>query len=142
MLLILSLPVFRGTNVKQESVIQISVVNLLSILSNAYNFVFFAVPNEGYQLGLADRNAGRAPTGKDHARMTLLKKMGLTPGVSDLVILAGGRAYCMEVKTTEGEQSRAQRTFERRCHEIGVPYQIVRSVEEARYWLMKWGIVE
>lgn len=125
---------------KQESVIQISIVNLLSILSNAYNFVFFAVPNEGYQLGIADR--GRAATGKDHARMTLLKKMGLTPGVADLVILADGRAYCMEVKTAEGEQSRAQRTFERRCHEIGVPYRIVRSVEEARYWLMEWGIVE
>lgn len=121
-----------------ETVLQISIVSALSLYAARYNFLFFHVPNESFSLGAAGRGAFSS---RDHARLTTLKKMGLLPGVSDLVILSRGRAYCLEVKTQTGSQSDAQKLFERRCHETGIPYAVVRSVDEAIKKLKEWEVI-
>jgi len=122
---------------KPETTLQILIVETLSILAARHKFVFFSVPNEAYQLGMA----AKAATTRDHARMMTLKKMGLTPGVSDLIVLHNGRAFCLEVKTGTGRQSAAQVTFQTAVERIGVPYQVVRSVDEAIETLITWEVI-
>jgi len=122
---------------KPETTLQILIVETLSILAARHKFVFFSVPNEAYQLGMA----AKAATTRDHARMMTLKKMGLTPGVSDLIVLHNGRAFCLEVKTGTGRQSAAQVTFQTAVERIGVPYQVVRSVDEAIEMLITWEVI-
>jgi len=122
---------------KPETTLQILIVETLSILAARHKFVFLSVPNEAYQLGMA----AKAATTRDHARMMTLKKMGLTPGVSDLIVLHNGRAFCLEVKTGTGRQSAAQVTFQTAVERIGVPYQVVRSVDEAIEMLITWEVI-
>ena len=63
--------------------------------------------------------------------------MGLYPGVADLVVwLPGVRIGYMEVKTATGKQSPGQVKFQARCEASGVPYVVVRSVDEALKWCL------
>lgn len=82
-------------------------------------------------------------TGKkrQHALMAKLKRMGLTPGVSDLVIGQRGRMFCMEVKSSRGRQSENQKLFQAWAESCEIPYEIVRSVKGAISCLKLWGIV-
>jgi hypothetical protein len=119
----------------RESIIQEQIVNYLSSISAAYGFVFFSVPNEAALYG------GREGTGKQFARLAILKKMGMRPGASDLVLGWHGKMYCLEVKNESGEQSTDQLLFEAWCLRAGAPYVIVRGVDDVMYWLREWGIV-
>lgn len=119
----------------RESIIQEQIANALSALSSRYGFVYFSVPNEATLYG------GREGTGKQFARLATLKKMGMRPGASDLIIGAAGRMYCLEVKNETGEQSTDQLLFEAWCLRAGVPYVVVRSVDDVMYWLREWGIM-
>lgn len=123
---------------QSETILQINIVETLSLLARQHRFIFFSVPNEG---ALKMAGLGKMPT-KIHPLIMTLKKMGLTPGVSDLVIVAeGGRFYGMEVKTEKGRLSESQVIFRDRCRELGIPYVVVRSVEEVVEQLRTWGIV-
>lgn len=122
-----------------ETTLQINIVEALSIYAARYKFIFFSVPNEGAFKAFGLDKINKAIF---YALLTLLKKMGLLPGVSDLIILHRGRAYCVEVKTQTGKQSEAQRLFQARCDETGIPYSVVRSVEEAIEKLKEWRIIE
>jgi hypothetical protein len=115
-----------------ESTIQEQIVEFMSAISRKYHFIFFAVPNEAMM-----------STGKKrlHALMAKFKRMGLTPGVSDLVIGHRGRMYCMELKSQRGRQSDNQKIFEAWARSCGVPYEIVRSLNGAIACLKLWGIV-
>ena len=120
----------------KESLIQEQIANALSALSSRWGFVYLSVPNEGT---LA---TGRTGDGKQFARLAILKKMGMRPGASDLIIGHSGRMYCLEVKNETGEQSTDQLLFEAWCVRCGIPYVVVRSVDDVLYWLREWGIVE
>ena len=89
-----------------------------------------SVPNEG---------AGRA----NAVRTAQLVTMGLFSGVGDLVvwwITAGGvRIGYLEVKTATGRQSDRQRHFQDLCESHGIPYRVVRSVEDVREYMEKEG---
>jgi hypothetical protein len=120
-----------------ESILQTNIVEALSMLARSHNFLYFSVPNEGTIAGSSMQGAK-----SNYALITMLKKMGLTPGAPDLVIIAeGGRAFCMEVKTEEGKLSTRQEVFRDRCRELGIPYVVVRSVGECVEQLRTWGIV-
>lgn len=69
-----------------------------------------------------------------------LKGAGVVPGVPDLLFLAEGRAYGMEIKRPKGRQSDDQIAFEERCRIAGVPYTIVTSHEEAIACAQGWGL--
>lgn len=130
---------------KPETRLQISIVEMLSIYSQRYGFLFFAVPNEGFLTawfasGGADSGRGKKGV-KMNAMLTSLKKMGMTPGVSDLVIGCDGKMFCLEVKGDKGVQSENQVRFQQWCERTGVPYEVVRSVDETLGVLKRWGVV-
>lgn len=103
----------------EESEIQAAICQYLQ----AQGIFFFSVPNEG--------------AGKNAIRQSQLMAMGLRPGVADLIVWwpAGNGAVTqgyLEVKTPAGRQSRQQKKFERFCQLNGVPYLVVRSVEDVK----------
>lgn len=122
---------------KPETAIQISIVEAFSMLARAHGFMFFSVPNEGFLLAVCENRM----TDRNMAKLTILKKMGMTPGASDLVIGHAGRMYCMEVKADDGEQSTNQYLFEEWCGRCSVPYRVVRSVDEAMNALKEWEVI-
>lgn len=127
---------------RPEEHIQIGIVEALSILTGraepGNRFLFFSIPNEGYLSAVGSKK----PTSKDYARLTIMRKMGLVKGAPDLLILHKGRAYCMEVKSEKGAQTKEQWRFEMAATAAGVPYAVVKSVSDAVDMLKEWGIIQ
>ncbi len=118
----------------KESTIQMQIVEYLSIISNRFGFVFFSVPNEG---------ALTAAGGKSvHGMIANFKKMGMTPGVSDLIIGHEGKMYCIEVKNETGRQSKVQGYFQAKAEGTRIPYAIARSVDDVVELLKLWGVIK
>ncbi len=117
-----------------ESDTQIAIVDLLSLLSRQHNFIFFSVPNES---AMKARRKDKAI----YALINLLKKMGLIPGASDLVIGKAGRAYFLEVKRPGEKQTKNQIIFEAWVTAAGFEYEIATSVDETLSYLKTWGII-
>jgi hypothetical protein len=70
-----------------------------------------------------------------------LKRMGVVPGIPDIVILApGGSVYLIEVKPPGGELSKDQRAINERFLEMGIPHCVCRSIEDARIALKNWNL--
>jgi len=110
---------------QDESQLQMSVVRFLEI-ALPEDARFFHVPNGG-------RRDGR--TG---AR---LKREGVKAGVADIVILmAGGKCAMIELKTTAGRLSAAQKDWQAWAGDYGLPYAVCRSVVEVADYLRGWGV--
>jgi len=80
--------------------------------------LLFAIPNGGAR---NPREAG------------ILKDEGVTPGVSDLILLTprhGFGALCLECKTENGRQSPEQKEWQKQAENAGNKYVVFRSVEE------------
>ena len=114
-----------------EDDIQIAIVDYLTLLAPTRGFLFFHVPNQAL---------GKALTRGGLGRMARLKRMGLLPGVADLVIDIRGRAHYLEVKRKKGRPSESQLEFRRRAEVNGSPYEVAHSFDEAVKILQKWGI--
>lgn len=124
---------------KKESVIQQEIVAYLSSIAQQYNFVFFAVPNEGFMAG-AKRNM---PAEQRYALSMNLKKMGLTPGIPDLCLLHEGRAYMFEVKRPGEKLTDRQYTLIGILnYKIKIPVVVVCSVEDVEIALNEFGIIK
>ena len=93
-----------------------------------------SVPNEG---------AGRGGA----IRTMQLKTMGLYPGAGDLIVwwhrpdLPGATVGYLEVKTQTGKQSERQIHFQEKCEAEGIPYHVVRSVEDVKRYMSDMGYV-
>ena len=83
-------------------------------------------------------NGGR----RGKAEAGRLKSIGVTPGIPDLIVIADGKAYGLEIKTDAGRLSKAQKQMAERFRRAGCEYQVVRSVAAARAILVKWGAIE
>lgn len=60
-----------------------------------------------------------------------LVSIGVKAGVPDLqVILPGPKFIYVEVKDHKGQQSEKQKEFEAYCNKVGIPYYLVRSLDE------------
>lgn len=60
-----------------------------------------------------------------------LVSIGVKAGVPDLqIILPGPKFIYVEVKDHKGVQSPKQKEFEAYCKEMGIPYYLVRSLDE------------
>jgi len=92
-----------------------------------------SIPNEG-----AGRNGA--------IRTAQLITMGLYPGVGDLLVWwntdNGIRIGYLEVKTPIGRQSERQKHFEQLCYDNGIPYKVVRSVEDVQTYMKEMGFIE
>lgn len=122
---------------KKESALQIQIVNLLSYYAHKNKFVYFSVPNESALLS-ANKNR-KSP--KFFAILMHLKKMGLMPGASDLIIVKSGIAHCLEIKTQKGVQSENQKIFASNIVAAGAKYNLCYSFEEANKILKEWSII-
>ena len=67
---------------------------------------------------------------KNQAHGAILKAMGMVSGVADMTYLSARGAVFIELKTEVGEQSEAQKKWERLVRSRGYAYYVVRSVEE------------
>jgi hypothetical protein len=103
-----------------EHEIQISIVQYL----RARGLTVFSVPGEA-------AGSGRQAM----LRTSRMKKAGLLPGVSDLVLMLPGRVLFLEVKTKTGRQSEHQRDFQRIAEDLGHDYRLVRSVDDVEQLL-------
>lgn len=56
--------------------------------------------------------------------------MGARAGFSDLLVVSGGQHLYLEVKTKTGRQSDAQIEFQRDVQGQGLPYYVVRSIDD------------
>lgn len=121
-----------------ESTIQIQIVAWLSLVARRYGFLFASVPNEGMMTAAL---MGSLPKSALFGMLTKFKKMGMTPGFSDLVIGWQGRMFCMEVKNERGVLGERQETFAAWCQSCGIPYAVVRSLGEAQKTMVQWGII-
>ena len=116
--------------------IQISIVDYLSLIVVPRGFCFFAVSNEAMQ-----PSNGKALSGGEYGRIKRLKRMGLTAGVADLVLIHNGRTYFIEVKKPGGQLSDNQKLFRQRALDCGAEYVVVKSVDDVISALMTWGVV-
>lgn len=80
-----------------------------------YRGLLFSVPNGGKRTA---REAYR------------LKQEGAVAGVSDLILLIGGTATLIEMKTATGHQQPNQADWQRKVEKEGFSYYICRSVEQ------------
>lgn len=113
-------------SMRREELIHKAIVQYLKLAGAAHHFYWLHVPNGG------SRNKIEAAN---------LKRMGVIPGVADLMIVPeGGRAHWLEVKSETGKQSPAQKAFAATMEALGSPYAVVRSVDEAEAALKGWGI--
>ncbi len=84
-----------------------------------------------------------------------LKRMGVRAGVADFLIISSGwyegasgyfeepPSICwLELKTTKGKQSAAQKQFQKDVEIIGCEYALARSVDEAAAVLKQWGAIK
>lgn len=107
-----------------ELQIHIAVADFLRIAAHPHT-IWYHPANEG---------------ARSEAAGAKLKRMGMLPGVADFALtLPDGRSAFMEVKTDDGKQSLEQLAFQSRCYEARTPYEVVRSLDEARATLKKWG---
>ena len=78
----------------------------------------------------------------DGRHVNRMKALGLLPGVSDLIILFEGKAYCLELKAKGGHQTDSQMSFQAACEATGVPYEVADNIEQAICILRTWGVLK
>lgn len=83
-------------------------------------------------------NGGR----RSKAEAGRFKALGVVAGIPDLVAIAEGRVFGLELKTANGRLSDAQREMAARWRAAGGEYAVARSVAEASRILSEWGIIE
>lgn len=105
-----------------ESAIQIAIV------------AHFRRTYEGY--------AVHVPNGGRRGRLEAIrfKRMGVQPGVTDLIFFTPRGCYVMEVKTETGVLSDAQKKFITALQNMGFDCAIVHSFDEGARAFVAWGL--
>jgi hypothetical protein len=137
-----------GTPQSEDS-IQTEVVNYLTLALPMESF-FFAVSNEAASkiISIMDAMHKNEPNSISYpayrkiknsavAAIAKFKGMGLTAGVSDLVVCYKGRSIFIEMKSTTGRQSPVQKDFQDACKIAGFPYYICRNRQDVEDCLTK-----
>jgi hypothetical protein len=107
-----------------EAQIQAAIVKWVRTV--APDVLIFSIPNGGL---------------RTKAEAARLKWTGTLAGVPDLAIVApGGRAHFLEVKTTSGRLSEAQRDVIGALAKVGAPVMPVCSIDDVRRAFSGWAI--
>lgn len=67
---------------------------------------------------------------RDPRTAAKLQAMGVRPGVSDFIVIVGGRAHFIELKTGKGKVSVDQKVFLADAETAGCKTDVVRSMDE------------
>ena len=110
---------------RPEQQIQRAVLEHLK-LRHAPGVYWFHVANGGY----------RAPI-----EAKVLKSLGVTAGVPDLILIRGGKAYGLELKAHGGHLSPAQRTAHVLMRAAGAEVEVVVGLDAALRQLESWGLL-
>jgi hypothetical protein len=108
-----------------EEYLQMALCNHLRVRAKP-GVVWWHTPNGGKRGG---REAGR------------FKRMGVLPGVSDLIFVARGKVFCLELKAPRGRASEAQLIFQSAVNSAGGYTSIAHGVDEALKALELWGLI-
>jgi hypothetical protein len=107
-----------------EARIQAAIVEWVRIA--AAGVLIFAVPNGGL---------------RSKAEAARMKWTGTVAGIPDLCVIApGGRAFFLEVKTSNGRLSDDQLAIVDALSKLGAPFRTVRSIDDVRQTFSGWGI--
>ncbi len=68
----------------------------------------------------------------------LLQGLGAHPGIPDRNIHVNGRVHYIEFKSPKGKLSEAQEAFKAQCEADGIPYHVIRSLDEAIELVNQW----
>lgn len=68
------------------------------------------------------------------------KAMGVMPGFPDILVYTGGRGFCFEVKAEGAYQSDIQKAVQAQLEAQGIPYAVVRSIDDVREKLAGFGV--
>lgn len=109
---------------RSEKDLHRAIVGMIAVEARA-GVIVFHVPNGGRR--------GKAEAGR-------LKGMGTLAGVPDLMVIAGGRCFGLEIKTASGRLSKEQKAMRQRFARAGCEFEVVRSLAEAREVLRCWGV--
>ena len=117
----------------EESSLQESCVTWFRLQYPKLALLLFAVPNGGSRTRRTIVRAGRVITYSPEIQQ--MKKEGLTPGVSDLILLKPSNGYaslCIEMKTTEkgSKQRESQKVWQQAAEGAGNKYVVCRTLEE------------
>jgi hypothetical protein len=109
----------RKPSRKLEAKLQKSCVRWFRMQYPSIEPLLFAVPNGG------SRNEIEAAE---------LKRQGVTPGVSDLILLVRSKtgkypSLCIEMKAEDGSQSENQEKWQRSCEAAGNRYVVCRTLD-------------
>jgi hypothetical protein len=116
-----------------EDIIHAAVVQHLELRGQP-GLVYWHTPN-GSKLGGARTNSG-VPLAAIR-----LKKMGLRPGVSDLVFLYRGKFFALELKAGSNRPDDAQRAFIESVVAAGGQAAWANSLDAALALLERWGLI-
>jgi hypothetical protein len=108
-----------------ELQIHIAVVQRLRLLARK-GVIWYHCPNGGL---------------RDKREAAKLKAMGTTPGIPDLIILADGKTYGLELKTIDGRLSHEQRQMLEAFEMAGAFTAVAHGIDAAISILTSWGIL-
>lgn len=91
---------------------------------------------------IVHHSANEAAGGGEAARkrQAVLVGMGVHAGFSDLIVISGGRVLFLEVKSRTGRLTEAQERFRDDVVGQGLPWALVRSIEDATAALRDHGL--
>jgi len=78
---------------------------------------------------------------RDKGAAARLKAMGVTPGIPDLVLIADGRTYGLEIKTDRGRVSRDQQDMLAAFNAAGAFTAVAYGIDSALAILDRWGLL-
>ena len=109
-----------------EDQIQIALVKHIELRASP-GVLWFHVPNGG----------SRHP-----AEAAKMKKMGVRPGVADLLFFSMGENFALELKSLNGRHSNAQKDFGSDWKGMAQgEYYVAYGLDEALAWLIAQGLI-
>ncbi len=119
----------------KESDLQQTITSYLS----AQHIFYFAPLNETAMMIL---KAFHVPQITCHKIINFLKKMGLVPGMPDIIILKNLTAYFIECKVNDNDLSDQQQIIHRKIFNDGYNVATVYSFDEAVGYLKTWKVIK
>jgi VRR-NUC domain len=95
----------------------------------------------------ASRNKGwclvHVPNGEYRPEATgrKLQRMGVSPGVPDLILIGPGKICWLELKTKYGRLTEVQQEFLDYLSSVGADVAVAWGYDEAIAWFKRWGAV-